>query len=1790
MQVEYRIVIALLLVFSQCVLGTSAMARDQQALSVVRISPAGDNVPLGRQIVIQFNRAVVPLGKMTRAAHQVRVRIQPRLDCQWRWLDQSALACDLPPEQTFASATRYRLVLDPGIATLDGATLPAPLEHTFVTTRPQLQWANIDTWLTPQRPVLRVNFNQAVSRDSVRAHLFFRASADRSSREPAQVVAAHEDGMAVLGANASPAQIAHAALLGSLVRRSWLVAPRTALSADTQFALHVEPGVLALGPQAGVEQRAVSSFATFAPFAFVGVRCTDIITQRHVDLTLSESLAGPGVCDPLSSVALLFTTPVHALDLKAALQLQPDLLAGRTDDDPWGHAQNRHKIRVAHRRGQSYPAWLPQRLQAHQGYRVRTTAGLLKDAFSRPLVTAMDMQFGTAHRRPKLDVTHPNAVLEAGIDSEVPVYVTNLDALQLRFQTIQQTAMDESADSAFASKAARPPVSRTRRIQLPDVEDLAFAVPLQARAMLDGRSGAVYGTISSSPATGNEQDRYFFAQVTPFSVTVKLGHFSSIAWVTRLDDGTPVANASVRIYRARYGALAGTVANAGPHLSSSEASKFGGPLQTNQHGVAQLPGASTLDPTLQALHGWRRNTPRFFVHVQSGDDLALLPLDNDYRVWTRDVWPNPEPAFGHLKAWGTTAQGIYRAGDVIQYKIYVRHQDTHTLVAAPRAGYQLSVIDPKGEPLISKLAVTLNAFGAFDGELVVPRNAAVGWYRFELHNEHGKRTLEALRVLVSDFTPSPFKVRTMLNGDHFRVGDQLHVDTAANLHSGGPYTDAQARVTVRVNAQALRPKHPLASRFHFDTSVHDSAARGWQVVHQDQRKLDGRGERTTQFTLADYGVLYGRVQVESAVQDERGKRVSALASAQFTARDRFVGLRSTKWLHTQGESVRIQYLVIDASGSPVDNVPVALTISREKVVSARVKGAGNAYQTHYERRWIDEATCNARATLSASDCHFTPRHAGRYRIRATIADSHGRAHQSELITWVQGSSQVLWQQPEDGSLSIIAERERYKVGDTARFLVQNPYPGAQALVAIERYGVLRSWTQALQGSTPVIAFEVLRDDLPGFHLSVTVMSPRVQAPPPKQGQVDLGKPAMRMGYVRVPVDDPYKRLKIAITPERAVYKPREQARVEFQVLDYQRNEALTEPVELAIAVLDEAVFDLIGAGSANFDPYRGFYKLDNLDVVSYALLTRLIGRQKFESKGANSGGDGAGQALGLRDLFKFVSYWNPSVSADANGRASIEVSLPDNLTGWRVLAMAATDADRLGLGEATFKVNKDTELRPVMPNHVRAGDRFDGTFTVLNRSAAARTLHVTLSASGSALAAQSEVEHTVTVAAFARARVAISVATVRAGELLLNAVASDEHDTDRLQHSLNVHDTHGLYTAASYGDISADNGQHPNTANDGVDIAVAIPAQALPGHGAIALVATPSVIGDTAGAFDYMRDYPYMCWEQRLSKGVMASHFQSLKPYLADEVTWPESRDLPAQMLNDAARFQAPNGGMCFWLAQDARVSPYLSAYTAIAFDWLQRAGAAPSQVVQQRLDAYLRTMLRRDVFPQHYSVEMTSNVRAVALAALARRKVLDDDDVLRYRSQLPRMSVFAKAHFLEAVFLTLGEHPVVDEVLAALLAHGHQSAGKYSLSDAGGQGQDQGQDDNDGHRYLLETPARANCAALSSLTAVAQNPQLGKQVLPLAQKMVRSISAARGRRNHWQNTQENAFCMAALADYARRFEATTPDLTLRASISDEPLGELSFSAFNDPAATVSRPIRVTDVGQSQVLQLRSSG
>jgi uncharacterized protein YfaS (alpha-2-macroglobulin family) len=1778
----------------------SAQGQVDKSLTVQRIVPTGDDVAVfgesGRQIVFEFNRSVVPLGQAGRPASQIPIEITPALACHWYWVNTSVLACLLSESDALKPATTYRIVVSPGITAEDGETIAAAVTHRFTTERPTVVYSTLRTWKGPEHPLLRVTLNQPVTKSSLESHLFLvpeagpdtarvnlLATPDAQVNESTPFFENLKARLAkwnkpVIG----PADEELSEIHGQEARRIWLVEPEAPLHGDTRYVVRLEPGLVsARGPETNLDVRDIRTLDTFPDFRFMGVECRNNngLVIRFLPEAPDESLA----CDPLMPKSLLFSAPVLDSQVSGLIEFSPSLDMD-AEENAWGGRTDYSMLGEGYEKGRTYSISLPSFLKAAKTYRLQSeTANWFErfwqsligwfddkpheitDEFGRPLMEPIDLTFRTDHRRANYELPYRSFVLEEQTDSEVPLWVTNLERYRMDYHML-------------TAKGAQ----KDRHIEhaLPQVSDVQFAVPLGAREMLDGGSGTFYGTFSTTPGVidpwgGNGiRQTTLFGQITPYHVHVKLGHFRSLVWVTDFATGQPVSGARVSAYMDTFTELHGDLQSLADAI-------------TDAQGVAVLPGSDVLDPDLLFSRWTGPGDTQLFFRVLKEDHQALLPAVYDFQINTyraagaEYLSTDPQVKYGHMRSWGTTAQGIYRAGDTVDYKLYVRQDNGQQFVAPPPGKYRLDIKDPTGKKIHRVNDMKLSNFGAYHGQFTLPKDAAVGWYEFSLLGRFEKgsdgkprryRDIP-LRVLVSDFVPAPFRVSTELNGDAFEPGQSVEVTTQASLHAGGPYSDAALRVTSLLDAIPFTSPHPALQDFTFDAG--NDPYRSHEQIYQTQAEVNDKGEHVARFDLSSKHVVYGRMTVESAVQDDRGKNIAARATALYAGVNRFVGLHSPEWVLRTGEKATVHVAVVDAKGSPVGDTAADVTIEKLERKGARVKGAGNAYLTQYETQWNRFASCTLTESNQPQACHFTPDSAGSYRAIARVTDTEGRAQQSELALWASGNDFVLWDDSNTNALELMPERTELNVADTVRIMVKNPYPGAQALVTIERYGVIDHFTQTLEGSTPIIEFPVKPDYLPGFYVSVSVMAPRIgDKPVGKPGEIDLGKPAFRLGYAAMTVLDPYKRIEVTAASDQDTYRPGNKVHLDLHAK--LPNGAPKEPVELAVVVIDESVFDLIAAGRSYFDPYKGFYRLGGLDLRNFNLITQLIGRQKFEKKGANPGGDG-GSDLAMRSEFRFISYWNPSLPVDKHGKAHVAFDVPDNLTGWRVFAMAVTPTDRMGLGETRFTVNRPTEIRPVMPNQVMEGDQFSAGFSVMNRTDKAREITVTMQAEGS-LEDAAKLNSTLLLEPFKRQTVWLPLRVgqlpptreEQRGDIAFRIEAGDDLDRDALAHHVPVKKWQTLEIMANHG----------TTTQDAVTESITFPSNMRTDIGEVSLVLAPSVIGNITGAFEYLRDYPYLCWEQRLSKAIAAAQFTRLRAYLPSNMEWKGSSTLPAEALGQAANFQAPSGGMSYFLGQDEYVDPYLSAYTALGFNWLRKMGSAIPETLESSLHAYLQRFLKQDAAPGYYSNSMTSTVRAVALSALAEQGKVDLNDLNRYATHVPQMSLFGKTHFLLAALRLKAEETLIRPVVDDILSHANESAGKLTFSEHV----------DDGYRRLLASPLRENCAILEAMTLYSETPA-GRHVagdIPL--RLVRMITQTRGSRVHWENTQENLFCMNALLTYSRVYEAQTPALNVRASLDKEALGQAVFNDLRDAPITLHHPITEADKGRAATLHVNREG
>ncbi len=66
-------------VIAACALPAAARAsqESESPLRILFVTPSGVEVPAGRQIVVQFDRKVVPVGRMERRSDEIPIAIEP---------------------------------------------------------------------------------------------------------------------------------------------------------------------------------------------------------------------------------------------------------------------------------------------------------------------------------------------------------------------------------------------------------------------------------------------------------------------------------------------------------------------------------------------------------------------------------------------------------------------------------------------------------------------------------------------------------------------------------------------------------------------------------------------------------------------------------------------------------------------------------------------------------------------------------------------------------------------------------------------------------------------------------------------------------------------------------------------------------------------------------------------------------------------------------------------------------------------------------------------------------------------------------------------------------------------------------------------------------------------------------------------------------------------------------------------------------------------------------------------------------------------------------------------------------------------------------------------------------------------------------------------------------------------------------------------------------------------------------------------------------------------------------
>jgi hypothetical protein len=371
------------------------------------------------------------------------------------------------------------------------------------------------------------------------------------------------------------------------------------------------------------------------------------------------------------------------------------------------------------------------------------------------------------------------------------------------------------------------------------------------------------------------------------------------------------------------------------------------------------------------------------------------------------------------------------------------------------------------------------------------------------------------------------------------------------------------------------------------------------------------------------------------------------------------------------------------------------------------------------------------------------------------------------------------------------------------------------------------------------------------------------------------------------VQTPYqhRRLHVEIAAAKTA-APRAELPVEVTVKDHRGDPVAAQ---VALYAVDEAVLSLTNYEVPDllprFLPYRGAEYSRSEDLHSLLFPFTSSGTDPWFDGWGRGYGHGTGSLAGrsasspklmmgaaeslARSRFETTPLFLADLPTGKDGRLVAALKLPDNLTTFRIVAVASArlqDGEsplRFGVGDAKLRVSQPLVVRAALPRLLRPGDRAELAALLDNLSAPAGQVRVSLKLAGGALRLLSPDHALLPLSVGGSLRVPFTVVATAPGatEVELTAElkgAAGEVARDALRLPLEVKtEPTQLERVAVYGTLDD---------NRPIAVPLAVPADAQPGEGALSLRLGSTLLGELGGAVSALIDYPYGCLEQTSSR------------------------------------------------------------------------------------------------------------------------------------------------------------------------------------------------------------------------------------------------------------------------------------------------------------------------------------
>lgn len=1664
------------------------------ALAVVAARPQGDTEGNVRP-TITFSKPIVALqGIEEEQQLPPPGRIAPEVPGSWKWLGSSSV--EFVPAAQLPYATTFEVTVPAGLRALDGSTLAEEYRFTFSTPRPVVQRIEEPpgfAWLGPN-PRFTLIFNQPVRDLAAHARLeVVKTGAPLQLKQVEEVSLVDE-----LREAERPRRYGRTDNDDFRNQQTrYVLEAAGPVPLDTDLVLVLDGGLAGKQGPLTLGETQKLPYRTYGPMRVTGVQ---------------KCLWPDGTC-PWGPVVVRTSNPVDVAELRKRLTVDPAV------ELDWDAAEAQLPNRW---NGIAEPSLvIPGKWRPGTTYTIRVAEGAA-DTFGQR-APAFEGSVRLDDREASYDTGGMVALLERQGDASLPIETVNVPSLDVSMWRLDAPEM---ARTLARSAAPQQPPTLRMNLDTSATRNRTKWTPLEVRKLLGGQQDVFFATRIGAPTIPQRSPDLVVGQVTDLAVHAKLGATSGIVWVTRLSSGTSVPDAQLAVY------------------DKDGQRKWQG--KTDAQGLASLPGLAELVPAQNESFHWE--APFALITATKADESGAA-----LSTWMDGLAPSAfdipmEWDGNERKSYGLVfpERGIYRPGDTVHTKGVARFHRLGKLQKPPAGTPVQLVLRSSRGTEVAKQDTTVSRFGTFQGDFVVPAEAPLGTWIVEASAKVEKDALSWVGTFrVEEYRAPQFRVDVATPKAQAFAGDPISASVSARYLFGGAMSDAQVNWSVSRSTMDFTP--PGNNGFTFGTRTwwwDDSMpAPSTEIAGGGTGKTDAQGALALDLGKAEAPA--GRTwqyTVEAEVADVNRQRVAARTTIDVHPAAVYAGVRvATTGFAEAGKATPIELVAAAPDGNRVEGIAIELAVKRRSWQSIRKKGVGGHWFTESEPVEDKVHTCAVRSAKTPARCTFTPAEPGLYLLEATVTDAAGRKQTSRDSFYATGSGWVSWQRNDTDRIDLVADKTVYAVGDTAKILVKSPYPDAEALLTVERSGIVRAQRVKLTGAATTLEVPIDSASIPNVYVGVLLVRGRVDEGGIESGE-DPGRPAVRVGYTELKVEQVEKRLSIALAPDAAEKMPRDKVRVQVHVRDHQQ---AGKPAEVTVWAVDEAVLRLTAYEAP--DLVAAMYPRQGLSVRIGEPLLHLVQRKLYGEKGQNPGGGGGdGSGAGFRSQFKTTVLFAPTVVTDANGNATVEFDLPDNLTTYRIMAVAVTEDERFGSGVSSVTVSKPLLALPALPRAARVGDRFEAGVVLHGRRFSAPQVRVTAQAEG--LHLEGPAEQMVAVTEGKPQEVRFRFVAEKPGTAVLRFRAEGGGASDGVEQKIPVKLPVALETVATYGDTTSQKSE-----------ALKPPGGVRPDVGGLEVTLASTALGGYDENFDQLVDYPYGCLEQQSSRLVPFVSLRELSGRFG--IAW---NDAASQWLSPAAiaaaggtdpdavvrktvaaieALQNHDGGYRYWSSSTCS-SQYASPWAVWALARAKEVGYAVDAKALARGQAYLADVVAAGRCEQcgWGCNPPDDEIRVFALWALARTgspRPSYYGDLFAKRKDLP---LFAQAQLADAMFVGRGDRAQARQLLGEILNHAKETPSEVHFEET----------DPRTYAALWSTDARTTAIVLGTLVDVSPDH-------PFVAKIARWLGTARGEDGRYDTTQEAAFALTSLVEVTRVKEAAEPAFTARVALGDDTLVSQEF-------------------------------